>query len=388
MRGDGRVFQRGRIWWIAYSGPSPDGAQEIRESSESDSEQTARKLLKERLREVANHRSGVRAFAGPRAEKVTVGDLLDDLEEDYRQRRIKSMRRTLSHAKAIREYFGSERAMSITATHIRAYVKMRSADGIANATINRETGLLSAAFNLALKEDRITRRPHIPHLPEGEARKGFFEPAEHELMLKHLDPLMGEMARFAYESGWRREEIRTLRWEHVDRAMQEVRLTDSKNGNGRVLPLRDDLAGVIERQWAARTYTKRSGTVALSEFVFHVSGRPVSDSQFSRLWDRAREAAGATVKGRIFHDYRRTAVRNMTRAGVQRSVAKEITGHVSDSIFERYNITSTADRVDALRRQKDYLEGVPREGGKVAELGAKSDRTRTIGGERDADSKG
>ena len=86
MRGDGRVFKRGPFWWIAYCGPGPSGSIEIRESSDSDSESTARKLLRDRLREVANHRSGVRAFAGPRAERLTVDNLIDSLEADYRRR--------------------------------------------------------------------------------------------------------------------------------------------------------------------------------------------------------------------------------------------------------------------------------------------------------------
>lgn len=379
MRGEGRVFQRGRIWWIAYSGPDGHGgAKEIRESSESDSESTARKLLRDRLREVANHRSGVRAFSGPRAERLTVEALIDSLEADYRRREIKSLRATMNHAKPVKEFFGHYRAVSVTSDLVREYIEERKKAGRSNAKVNREMEVLAAAFILAVKEERLARRPHIPHLPENNARRGFFEAHEHELMLKHLTSPMDEIARFAYVCGWRKDEIRTLRWENVDRDAKEVRLFDSKNGEGRAVALDDDAWSIFERQWAKRQFETRSGT-ALSEYVFHIKGRPLNESVFTRTWARARRKAGAAVAGRLFHDYRRTAARNMIRAGVPQAVAMAITGHRTDSMFRRYNIVSADDKRDALKRQAEYLKSQPKEGNLTSIQRPDSDKTRTTG---------
>ena len=84
--------------------------------------------------------------------------------------------------------------------------------------------------------------------------------------------------------------------------------------------LADELANTlslrrVERRWSARTIQKKDGTTTLSEFVFHRSGKPIID--FRRPWKEACKKA--RVPGRLFHDLRRTAVRNMIRAGVPQS---------------------------------------------------------------------
>ena len=69
--------------------------------------------------------------------------------------------------------------------------------------------------------------------------------------------------------------------------------------------------------------------------------------------------------------------RNMIRAGVPQTVAMSITGHRTDSMFRRYNVVSTVDQADALRRQFNYLKGQPSEPSNVAEFARETDKTRT-----------
>jgi len=99
----------------------------------------------------------------------------------------------------------------------------------------------------------------------------------------------------------------------------------------------------------------KDGTVKLSEFVFHRSGAPIVD--FRDPWTEAcKEAA---VPGKLFHDLRRTAVRNMVRAGVGQAVAMTISGHRTASMFQRYNVTSSSDQREALDKTAAHLAAQP-----------------------------
>ncbi len=117
------------------------------------------------------------------------------------------------------------------------------------------------------------------------------------------------------------------------------------------MPLSGELWELIERRLGARAYVVRPGTVAWSEYVFHAGdGRQVVD--FKHSWASACRAAGCP--GKLFHDLRRTAVRDMIRAGVPQSVAMRVSGHRTTSIFLRYDITSEDDKRDALLRMQQH----------------------------------
>jgi integrase len=81
------------------------------------------------------------------------------------------------------------------------------------------------------------------------------------------------------------------------------------------------------------------------------NGRPIKD--FRGSWEKACESAG--LPGLLFHDLRRTAVRNMIRAGVPEKVAMEVSGHKTASMLWRYNIIDARDIKEAGRRTEQYL---------------------------------
>jgi integrase len=352
--GEGRLFRRGRRFWIAVWAPTTSGEwREIRETTGTHDEAKAREFLRRRIRGIENHKEGIQAFTGPSQERTKVNELLDSLLTDYQTRGIKSLRHCICHMKPVRAYFGDRRATNVTPDLIRKYIEVRKNDGRSNAKINREIELLNAAYCLAVREGRLNRKPHVPRLRERNARAGFFEIDEVERIVRFLPSPIDDMTRFAFSCGWRREEIRTLKWENIDRQAREITLIDSKNSERRTLALDEIGWRLFERLWESRRYQRRDGTEAVSPYVFHRNGRPVASSPFSRAWAVAREKAG--LPGKLFHDLRRSAARNLLRSGIPQAIAMSITGHRTDSMFQRYAISSSLDKREALRRQHEFL---------------------------------
>jgi integrase len=239
--------------------------------------------------------------------------------------------------------------------------RTRPIEGVSNAEINRELTLLKRIFTLAIQAGKLFHRPHIPLLLEDNTRTGFFEPEQFESVRAHLPAALRPIIEFAYVTGWRvTSEILPLQWRQVDLKAGEVRLDpgSTKNREGRVFPLTDDLRRLLETQHAEHTRLRKAGKVEPSVFVRMVAKKrggekyPRPIRTLDKAWKAACIAAGCP--GRIPHDLRRTAVRNMVRRGVPERVAMQLSGHKTRSVFERYNIVSNGD----LRTAAVQLQGL------------------------------
>ena len=108
----------------------------------------------------------------------------------------------------------------------------------------------------------------------------------------------------------------------------------------------------------AETLKREQGIITPHVFCYvkgEKAGRGITEGGFNKAWRKARVAAGCP--GRIPHDFRRTAVRNLVRAGVPERVAMQLTGHKTRAVFERYNIVSAGDLRDAARRLDTFASG-------------------------------
>ena len=218
--------------------------------------------------------------------------------------------------------------------------------GASNAEINRELAALKRAFTLAGQGGHLLTKPHIPLLREDNVRRGFFETEQFEAVLRALPPVLGAVVLTADETGWRIREVLELEWRQVDFGGRTVRLNPgtTKNREGRAFVLTSPLEAVFRMQDAEANRLRQIGRIVPR--VFHRNGRPIRN--FRRAWARACSEAGCP--GRLVHDLRRTAVRNLVRAGVSERVAMSISGHKTRSIFDRYNVVSESDLADAAER--------------------------------------
>lgn len=352
VRGMGRVFQpfyvkngerrQTNTWYVEYC----FRGKQIRESSGSTTRVDATRLLKKRMGEI-----GKGEFVSPHAERTTLAEILEMVETDLRINGRSSLPRVGEYRKHLFAFFGlGARVVLITPDRIDKYKEARLSEGAAAAaTVNRELSCLRRGLRLGLRAGKVSRVPPIVLLSEHNIRQGFFERPAFEAMLKELAEDLRPVVTFAYLTGWRRGEILSLQWRQVDFTAGMVRLEPetAKNDEGRTFPFAalPELEALLRRQRERTTVLERV-TGQVIPWVFHRGGRSIKD--FRGAWEGACNRAGVT--GRIPHDFRRTAVRNLERAGVPRSVAMKLTGHKTESVYRRYAIVNEADLAEGVKK--------------------------------------
>lgn len=277
---------------------------------------------------------------------VMFDDLARAYLEDYELQNYRTADSARGRVAQLRKTFGGYAASVITPTLIRHYQIARRQGGASAATVNRETSALSRMFRLAIQLERLEDMPRFPdRLEENPPRQGFFEHRDYLKVRMHLPAPYRDVLDFAYYSGWRRREITELTWDEVDLAGGVVRLSPlrSKTRVGRILPISAPLRLVLDRRVKRRLKS--------DAHVFKRDG--VTVRQWKYAWRDACLAAG--VPGRIFHDCRRTAARNLVRAGVPERIAMLLTGHKTRSVFDRYNIVNERELATAGEQLAAYL---------------------------------
>jgi len=355
-RGFGSVYQQKKkrpdgsvvvlpTWWVKYS----KGGQIFRESSGSYDQRDAERLLKKRLGEVVTGK-----FAGLTPERIRVADLTAEVVLDYTD----NDRTSLAHVERrlklhILPALGEIRAADFGTSEIRRYIAQRRREEASNASINRELAILKRAFHLAAESDppRVNRVPHFSMLEENNVRKGFLEHDAYTKLRHALEDGVQLLFVVAYHVGCRRGELLKVKWSQIDLIAKRIRLEPgtTKNKQGRTLPIYGEM---VERLKLEKEV--RDATFPDCAFVFHRHGKPVRN--FRKSWAAACEASG--VAGLLFHDLRRTAVRNMVRAGIPEKTAMAISGHKTRSVFDRYNIVNDRDLTDAALKMERHLDGL------------------------------
>jgi integrase len=345
-RGSGSIFvmsgpfeQRSQhdVLWIRYC----QNGKVFRESTGSTKIRDAEKLLKSRLADVEKN-----TFFQPADRRLLVDDLYADLVAEYQNNGMASLEgcqqrwEYKGNPGRLKDFFGGVRAVSVDKTMLNRYVAECREQGLSNGTINRDLAALRRAMYLAVEAETLAKVPKFPHLKESEARSGFVEETQYRKLAEHAKELwLRALLATAYTFGFRKGELLNLQVRQVDLANRTIRLNagETKSGDGRVIVMTQDVLTLLQACCAGKD---------ADSFVFTRHNKRVRD--FRETWNQLCISAGCT--GLLFHDLRRSAVRNMVRRGVIQKVAMDISGHKTISVFQRYNIVSEDDLADAARK--------------------------------------
>jgi integrase len=291
-------------------------------------------------------------------EEVAVGPavllnrLLDLHLADKRRKRasdVLSLERKIE--KHIRPALGSMNAQAIKNTDLKKYIDGRIVAGAANATINRELSAIRRALNIGLSDELIPKAPSFKELllPEDNARQGFVEDDTYRALLKELASHAQLPWCFSYYTGVRVGELLKIEWSWVDWSRSVIiipgvadGLRVTKNKKKRIIPVYSDMIPLVQAAYQTRNPE--------CPHMFQKHGKRLRS--FRTAFENARKRLG--LESVIFHDLRRTAVRNMERAGIPRTIARQVSGHLTESVYIRYAIGAEKDALEVGDKMTNF----------------------------------
>lgn len=387
----GGIHRRGdRSFRISYYDAESNRQWEtITGDTRADAKAEAERVLAVRLGDIAR---GIPVSSKPNV--VLLEELAADVVNHYEVNNLSSQSDIDGRYRLhILPLLGRRRASQITTAQLNHYILIRRREGAKTGTINRELEAIRRCYKLAMgaTPQKATSMPKIPMLEENNVRKGFFEREQLEAVCRHLPKHLVPVVRFGYITGWRYNEVVTRCWRHIDFKAGEVRLDpgETKNHKGRTFPMVAELRQLLEG-------IRPKGKLFPNTRVLANSGQPIG--RFDKAWSTACRKAGLPVryvekrdkggnvllyvngpkKGKpklacraavYFHDFRRTAYRNLLRLGVPPTVARAAVGWLDAKTADRYDITSQSD-LQVLKEKYDAANPI----------GAKSGANRTKAG--------
>lgn len=279
------------------------------------------------------------------AAGASMADLKELLFENYRLNGyvLKPIKASWNRLK---DTFGGMRADQVTTEQIERYIRDRAIEEYANASINRDLASLKRMFHLGIRASppRVRVIPAFPaRLKEAPPRSGFVGDSQYRaLQDEPLELWLQAFLAVAYKFGLRRGELLSLRVGQVDLKERVIRLNagETKNDEARIAPMTSEVHELLEE------CVRGKGP---QDYVFTRGKRRVMD--FRGTWETLTKQAG--LPGLLVHDLRRSAVRNMVRRGIPEKIAMAISGHKTREVFDRYNIVSESDILEAGRKLED-----------------------------------
>ena len=356
-KGEGSLYQRGRMWWYK----SADG------HSFSTGTSIQSEAIDFKIRKLAEFRIGMPSQSVAKPPRTTVNELLD-AHVAYMRRKNRKSTQDVSWVLDlhVRPYFGHRVAATLTTRDFEQYREDKKND-LEPTTINRHMSYLRSGYYTGMK--RVTPQmvnfiPAFPTVDESyNVRQGFLTIDGYQEVLDKLPVSLKPLFICGFHVSSRKGELKNILWSQVDmdEGLIVMEPATAKNKAGRALPIYGDMVEALAKQKQIR-----DELFPHCEHVFfwHAEdamignggertkpGNPIRT--FRKSWVNAVKAAG--YPGLMFHDLRRTAERNMTKAGIEQSMRMKISGHKTDSMSRRYNIVVAADVADQKKKMDEWF---------------------------------
>jgi integrase len=329
------------VWYATYTDAS--GAR-VRRSTETTDRREAQALEAKWRLEARQQRQW-----GTQPSRTFDELMLDYLKATQDQR--SNWSRDAYYLKRLKAYFSGRELGSLRRADVRGYIGQRRAEGVANGTINREVGLLSAAINYARTEWdwEISNPAERMRLSEGDGRKRFATVEEVARLIEVAErhkraPYLADLIRVAVNTGCRRGELLNLRWLQVDLEANTLRLEgkDTKNGKPRRVPLNQPARDAL---LSRARYREKHCPDSPWVFCRRSGARNVS---IQSSWEAVLKEAG--LEDFHFHDLRHTCGSWLVQSGVPLADVKEVLGHSTIRMTERYAHNATENSRAAVEK--------------------------------------
>ncbi len=336
------IYKRGNVYWIRYAGL--DG-RTVYESSGSEKFRDAETLLIQR-------RQSIKEGKQPEIKKIA-NHTFKELAEQYekwaeRQRCFRSKR---GFIRQLSDTFRHLPLRRFNTMLIEQFQTDRIQKGNKPATINRLLATIKHMFTKAfqwdmVEEDTLKRIRRVKLLPENNRRLRYLSKGECQELLNHCTGNTRDIVITALNTGMRKGEILSLRWDNIDLIHGFILLDITKNGDRREIPLNDTLKNLFNGM-ASRF---KGG------YVFcDAEGKPYQDVK--RSFNTAVRKAG--IKDFHFHDLRHTFASHLVMAGVDITTVKELLGHKTLSMTLRYTHLAPSHKVKAMEMLENAISGKP-----------------------------
>lgn len=327
------IFKRGSIFWIRYS----DGfGKIIRESSQSTKFKDAEALLIER-------KKAIREGKEPEPIKRIPNYTFSQLAEEYLKwcERQRSFRSKKGFILQLTETFGNIPLRHLNTKLIEQFQTDRLNKGNKPATVNRLLATLKHCIHKGyqwemLSEETLKRIRQVRLLEENNRRLRYLSKEECQSLINACNGNTKAIVITALNTGMRKGEILSLKWDNVDLKHGFILLDITKNGERREIPVNDTLRGVLQG------ITRRLDI----PYVFHdnITGKPYQDVK--RSFNTALRKTG--IRDFHFHDLRHTFASHLIMAGVDITTVSRLLGHKTLTMTLRYSHLAPAHMTKAV----------------------------------------